>query len=198
MLEKFYKIVAMCHAQFNTSGNQFLTKFELFATGKYEELAKYASKNIEKFISEVTNELASFKAAYQAKNIVSYYDNELGADRDIIKWHPDTESIDEVNIDGGFTAVDTTNGTTEAEMLKTAVKMSRKQAIAKLKKMVQDGEFDKNETYRIIFLNETKNGTPLKLICYRGSDGKLDLHVSEVYPVNGWYGAAYAWFSSNK
>ena len=188
----------MCHAQFNTSGNQFLTKFELFATGKYEELAKYASKNIEKFISEVTNELASFKAAYQAKNIVSYYDNELGADRDIIKWHPDTESIDEVNIDGGFTAVDTTNGTTEAEMLKTAVKMSRKQAIAKLKKMVQDGEFDKNETYRIIFLNETKNGTPLKLICGRHSDGELGLYVYEVHPDHRWNGAGRAWFSSNK
>ena len=198
MLEKFYKIVAMCHAQFNTSGNQFLTKFELFATGKYEELAKYASKNIEKFISEVTNELASFKAAYQAKNIVSYYDNELGADRDIIKWHPDTESIDEVNIDGGFTAVDTTNGTTEAEMLKTAVKMSRKQAIAKLKKMVQDGEFDKNETYRIIFLNETKNGTPLELVCYRRSDGRLNLCVRGVSPDSRWNDADNAWFSSNK
>lgn len=83
-------------------------------------------------------------------------------------------------------------------MEKSAVKMSRKQAIQKFTEMIRNGEFNKNETYRIIFLNETRNGVALGLICARYSDGELYLYVDKVDPGNRWYGADRAWFARNE
>lgn len=197
MLEKFYKLVALCHGQFTADSN-FLTKFELFAAGKYTELAQMLAKNIDGFINDIKAISQDIKSACQEKNIPNYYTNEYGMDEDVINWHPDTESIDAIETDGKFEPVDTENGTTEEAMLKTAVKMSRKQAGKKFAEMIRNGEFDKNETYRIIFLNETRNGVPLELFCLRFSDGELRLYVDGVFPDDRWNDAASAWFSSNK
>lgn len=76
--------------------------------------------------------------------------------------------------------------------------MSRKQAIQKFTEMIRNGEFDKNETYRIIFLNETRNGVALELVCIRDSGGELSLFIYGVNPDGGWRGAGLAWFASNE
>lgn len=67
-------------------------------------------------------------------------------------------------------------------MQESAVKMSLSQAIVKFTEMLKNGDFDKSETYRIIFLTETRNGNPLELVCRRDSDGELRLCVCDVHP----------------
>jgi hypothetical protein len=155
-------------------------------------------KFIDAFISDMKSTVSKIGDAIKTKNIPSYYDNEYGIYMNVINWHPDTASIDEPNIDGKFVFVDTKNGTTEAEMRQSAVKMSRKQAGAKFAQMILDGEFDKNQTYRNIFLNETRGGVPLELLCGRLSGGRLYLYVSEVNPGRRCFDVGYAWFASNE
>lgn len=132
------------------------------------------------------------------KNITLYYNNEHGVDSDIFNWLPNSTVTETPPPAGVWKSVDTENGTNEKTMQESAIKMSLSQAVVKFTKMLKNGEFDKKETYRIIFLTETKDGNPLKLLCRRNSDGKLYLYVYGVYPDFVWRGAGSAWFGSNK
>jgi len=142
--------------------------------------------------------IKNFTDTAKEKNITLYYTNEYGVDEDIFGWLPyATVSSDPVP-SGNWKNVDTKNGTSEKTMLESAVKMPLAQAIQKFTEMLKNGEFDKLETYRIIFLTETKVEIPLKLYCSRRPDGKLYLNVDEVYYDSVLRDTGNAWFSSNE
>lgn len=139
--------------------------------------------------------LQKFGDMARGKNLPLYYSTPTGTDPDIEKWLPNVEVSQNPIPDGIWKNVDTKNGTSEKEMLKTAQKMSLSQAISKFTKILEEGIFDKLETYRIIFLEETDaNGNGLKLVCRRHSDGELCLYVCKVFPGNVWYDSVSAWF----
>ena len=147
--------------------------------------------------------IKNFTDACKEKGYILGYDNEYGVDEDIFDCIPDIEVSDKHQIlpHEYFKQVDTENSTTENEMLKTAVKLDLSQAIIMFTKIIKDcdfDKFDKNKNNKIIFVNETRNGVPLKLVCRRYSDGKLYLSVSEVHPDDEWNDAGDAWFSSNE
>lgn len=156
----------------------------------FEKLGEKVSTGIRSLTDE-------FVRIAGVKNITLYYDNEYGVDADIFGWLPNTVVTETPAPTGEWKQVDTENGTSEKTMLETAVKMSLPQAIVTFTEMVKNGEFDKNETYRIIFLTETRDGNPLKLLCDRDSDGELDLYVDDVNPGRVWDDAGDAWFDSN-
>jgi len=155
-----------------------------------EALGQKASTGIKLLTDE-------FVKIARTKNIPLYYDNEYGVDADIFNWLPNAIVTETPPPTGVWKQVDTKNGTNEKTMQETAVKMSLSQAIVKFTEMLKNGDFDKSETHRIIFLTETKNGNPLKLLCNRLSGGKLSLYVIGVNPDSVWDVAGSAWFSSN-
>lgn len=146
-------------------------------------------------IRTLTDEFAKIA---RTKNITLYYNNEYGVDGDIFTWLPNAVVTEVLPPTGEWKPVDTDNGTSEKTMQESALKMSLSQAIVTFTEMVKNGEFDKKETYRIIFLTETKNGNPLELVCDRNSGGRLSLCVSGVLPGCVWDGAGRAWFGSNE
>jgi len=158
-----------------------------------DNLERYTKKS--ETIRDITD---NFVKITKEKGITLGYSNEYGVDADIFNWLPNATVSTEPIPTGDWTKVDT-KGTPEKEMLKTAVKMSLSQAIQKFTEMLKNGEFDKLETYRIIFLTDTDtNGNPLKLYCSRNSDGKLFLSVNEVVPDYVWRVADDAWFDSQQ
>lgn len=142
--------------------------------------------------------IKEFTDAVKEKGYTLFYDNEHGVAFNTSDLLPDVKVSDTKIPTGTFKQVDTENGTTESEMLKTAIKLDLAQAIKKFTEMVRNGEFDKNGTYRIIFLNESRDGVPLKLTCNRFYDGELGLSVHKVHPHPIWFDAGDAWFSSNE
>lgn len=138
-----------------------------------------------------------FTKIARTKNITLYYNNEYGVDGDIFIWLPNAVVTETLPPTGEWKPVDTDNGTSERTMQESAVKMSLSQAIVKFTEMLRNGEFDKKETYRIIFLTETKNGNPIELYCGRYSGGELNLCVDVVHPDGVWRDAGNAWFGSN-
>ena len=154
--------------------------------------------SVTKQIMIIKQLIKNFTDACKEKGYTMYYNNECGVDKDIFDWMPDAEVTDTKIPTGDFTKVDTKNGITEEVMFKTAITLDLSQAIIKFTEMIKDGGFDKSETYRIIFLNETRNGVPLELVCDRNSGGMLVLHVREVLPDRRWGDADDAWFSSNE
>lgn len=142
--------------------------------------------------------IKQFTDTAKARNIPLYYDNEYGVDEDIFNWLPNAVVSEEKHQKGTWTSVDTTKGTTEKEMLKTAQKMCLSQAIQYFTAELEVGTFDALSTYRIIFLEETgTQGNSLELICDRYSAGKFRLYVNQVHPGRGWRGAGNAWLATN-
>lgn len=147
---------------------------------------------------ETKDLIKQFTDTAKSKNIPLYYDNEYGVDADIFNWLPNAIVTETPPPTGVWKQVDTKNDTNEKTMQETSVKMSLSQAIVKFTEMLKNGDFDKSETHRIIFLTETRNGNPLRLVCRRYSGGGLDLYVYDVGPGSVWYAAGGAWFSSNE
>lgn len=145
----------------------------------------------------ISNLLQKFGNTARGKNIPLYYSNKTGADPDIEKWLPNAEVSKNPIPDGLWKNVDSIKGTTEKIMLETAQKMSLSQAISKFNKMLEEAIFDKLGTCRIIFLEETKknvDGSCLKLVCDRYSDGRLRLYVDRVSTSFVWIVFERAWF----
>lgn len=140
----------------------------------------------------------SFVKIARQKNIPLYYNTELGVDADIFGWLPSATVSSVAFPKGTWTPVDTTKGTTEKEMLKTAQKMCLSQAVQSFTAELEAGTFDVLSTYRIIFLEETDaQGNSLKLLCGRCSGGELDLYVDRVNPDAWWDDAGFAWLATN-
>lgn len=170
----------------------FINQLDAFLKMRSEKLNEIFNLKIEETIESL---LQNFGDIAKAKNIPLYYTTQTGTDPDIEKWLPNAELSQNPTPDGLWKNVDTKNGTSEKTMLKTAQKMSLSQAIKKFTEMLEEGTFDKLETYRIIFLEEMDaNGNSLELVCRRSSDGKLSLYVSKVDPVYVWNGSGRAWF----
>jgi hypothetical protein len=146
----------------------------------------------------IRNLTDSFVSIARQKNIPLYYDTELGVDADIFGWLPSATVSSVAFPKGTWTPVDTKNGTTEKEMLKTAQKMCLSQAIQSFTAELEAGTFDALLTYRIIFLEETDaQGNSLRLLCGRFSDGGLYLYVNRVPPDDRWSDAGSAWLATN-
>lgn len=164
------------------------------AKAEIKQVLETLEQNASTGIRSLTNE---FVRIAKQKNIRLYHNNEYGVDADIFNWLPNAVVTETLAPTGVWKNVDTENGTNEKTMQETAIKISLSQAIVKFTEMLKNGDFDKKETYRIIFLTETRDGNPLELICSRSSDGKLRLYVDVVHPGSVWHDAGGAWFSSN-
>lgn len=164
------------------------------AKAEIKQVLEVLGQKVSTGIRTLTDE---FVRIAKSKNITLYYDNEYGVDSDIFNWLPNAVVTENPPPAGVWKKVDIENGTSEKTMQETAVMMSLSQATVTFTEMLKNGEFDKKETYRIIFLTETRNGNPLKLICDRDSGGELYLNVHEVDPDNVWDDADSAWFGSN-
>ena len=142
----------------------------------------------------IKQKLKQFRDTAKSKNIKLWYTNELGVDSNIMNWIPNATVSTIAAPQGNWKKVDTQNGTTESEMLKTAVIMPLSCAVDTFIAELQKGTFDTLSTYRIIFLEEKDSqGRALKLVCYRHDVGKLDLYVYQVNPGRTWYDADGAW-----
>ncbi len=163
------------------------------------ELKKELKELLSKALQGVRSLTDEFVKIAKEKGITLYYDNEYGVDSDIFAWVPNATISEDELPTGNWKSVDSNNGTTEREMLTTAVKMSLSQAIQYFTKELIAGTFDKKETYRLIFITETDvNGNSLKLWCFRFSDGELNLFVDQVDPDNSWNDEGDAWLASNE
>lgn len=115
----------------------------------------------------------------------------------IESWIPNAIVQSTVDNKGSWTSVDTTKGTTEKEMLKTAQKICLSQAIQSFTAELEAGTFDVKETYRIIFITETDpQGNSLRITCFRHSVDEVQLYVCQVFPGYGCHGAGDAWLAT--
>lgn len=82
-------------------------------------------------------------------------------------------------------------------MLETAHKMSLSQGIQRFTDELENGCFDKLETSKIIFLNQTKasDKKSLFLLCTRDFDGEINLALIVVDPDYVW---CHAWLTKKK
>ncbi len=138
---------------------------------------------VEKYEKTIRTLTDAFVAEAGRKNIPLYYNNEYGVDADIFNWLPDVRVAEGVAPKAGITMLK--KNTTESEMLKTAVKLPLSQAIERMTVAVADGYFSKNLKWLVIYLTDTKDGVPLKLLCHRNG-GKLSLIVDGVSPDDTW------------
>lgn len=157
-----------------------------------KEIAKLLKLDV---IETIEDKLMNFGTIARSKSIPLYFNTPSGTDPDIVKLLPDATVSTIPAPQGKWKNVDTTNGTTEREMLETAMKMSLSQAIDIFNEMLASGVFDKLETYRIIFLKEKDaNGNALGLVCDRGTGGELYLCLPQVSPGRSWDDSGGAWF----
>jgi hypothetical protein len=132
------------------------------AKAEIKQVLETLEQNASTGIRSLTDE---FVRIAKQKNITLYYNNEYGVDADIFNWLPNAVVTETPPPAGVWKPVDADNGTSVKVMLETAIKMSLTQAIQTFTEMLKNGDFDTKETYRIIFLTETRDGNPLRLIC---------------------------------
>lgn len=120
-------------------------------------------------------------------------------DPNITSWLPSATISPEAYPKGTVRMVDTKSGTKEQEMKDSALTMSLSQAIDYFTDMIDEGVFDTEKTYRTIFLDDahTKDGSPLRLYCFRSSDGTLRVIVLRVRPGITWGVAGSGWIAHN-
>lgn len=149
-----------------------------------------------KLVETIEGKLMNFSTVARCEGIRLYiYNTPSSTDSDIVRWLPHATVSTIPAPQGKWKNVDTKNGTTESEMLKTAIKMSLSHAIDTFTEILTSGVFYKFETYRFIFLEETDaDGNCFKLICARVSGGELRMRLLRVCPDNKWHGADLAWF----
>lgn len=126
----------------------------------------------------------NFVAKAKGKNITLYYENKYGVDADIFNWLPNTEVIDGEQPSTNISMLEQT--TTEADMLKTAIKLPLSQAIERMTSELEAGYFDEKNKILIIYLTDQKDGISLRLVGIRDSVGELGLDAGKV-------GADYEW-----
>ncbi len=171
-----------------------LQKFEANDMVFFKELEDLVQKHSLSTSVGITDKLAQFGDIARSKGIRLYYDTPTGTDPDIMNWIPNATVSTIAAPQGNWKKVDTQNGTTESEMLKTAVIMPLSCAVDTFIAELQKGTFDTLSTYRIIFLEEKDSqGGALKLVCYRYDGGRLSLYVRRVSPDRAWDGAVDAW-----
>ncbi|MCC6198647.1 hypothetical protein IT401_00285, partial [Candidatus Nomurabacteria bacterium] len=128
----------------------------------------------------------AFVSVAKEKSFPLYYDNEYGVDSDIFTWPGNLTVIDGDFSQGTITMLE--KNTTEREMLKTALKLPRSQAIERMTAELTSGYFDETKKALIIYLTDVNsNGVPLELVGRRYGDGKLNLNVNWVIPDDTWF-----------
>lgn len=143
--------------------------------------------------------LQNFDNIVRSKNILPGYATQLGVDHSTTNWLLNLEVSENPIPEGKWKNVDTKIGTSEKVMLETAQKMSLSQAIKKITQMLEEGIFDKLNTCRTIFLEETNAKVEsLKFICIRYSNGRLDYCVRTVLCNHVRYGFDYGWFQKKR
>lgn len=139
---------------------------------------------LNKWTKSIRTLVETFVAEVKIKNIPLCCNNEYGVDIDIFNWLPGAEVVNGDVPKGAITMLK--KDTTEGEMLETALKLPLSQAIERMTEAVHNDYFNKNLKWLVIYLTDTKDGVPLRLICFR-RDGKLFLRVRKVSPDDFWY-----------
>ncbi len=160
-----------------------------------QETQRQIAKLLKLDVTEtIEDKLMNFGTITRSKSIPLHYNTPSGTDRDIVRLLPHATVSTIPAPQGKWKNVDTANGTTESEMLKTAIKMSLSQAIDTFTEILTSGVFYKFETYRFIFLEETNTDENcFKLICARLSGGELRMCLLMVCLDKKWNGTDIAW-----
>jgi hypothetical protein len=181
-----------------------LSKF-VDGTIAFEEFTAYlkAPKSVRKEIAKllkvyvdetIKDKLMNFGTVARSESIPLYYNTPSGTDPDIVKRLPNATVSTSPAPQGEWKKVDTANGTTESEILETAVKMSLSHAIDTFTDMLTSGVFNNFQAFRIIILEETDtDGNFLRLGCRRRSSGDLDLYLHPVHLGERWKSADVSW-----
>lgn len=133
-------------------------------------------------IRDLTNK---FVEVAKSKDFPLFYTNEEQVDPDIFNWLPNAPSATGEVPPSNITMLPK-DGMTEGDMLKTALKLPLAQAIMKMTTELTTGYFDEKKKILIIYLTDSKDGVPLKLIGSRYGDGELYLSVSKVFGDDRW------------
>lgn len=113
----------------------------------------------------------------------------------IFEWLSYATVVENPAPSGTWKIVDSKNAIKTKKVFKTAIRMTLSHAIQTFIKAVEDGEFDKNETYRTIFLKETRNDHLLHLFCSRELNSELRLGLSKI-KLEGDWDSRIGWFGS--
>ncbi len=153
-----------------------------------KEIAKLLKLDV---VETIEDKLMNFGTIARSKSIPLYYDTPSGTDPDIIKLLPNAIVSTSPTPQGKWKNADALlNGTTEEEMLETAVKMSLFHAIDTFTNMITTFVI---QTHREIFIKETDtDGNHFKLVCSLYAGEGLRLYLDEFNP-SGWSGAGCAW-----
>lgn len=148
---------------------------------------------MQKTIRDLTDNFVSIARKNNLQTSTAY-DNTHGVDINIFKLLPNAIVSPNPFPKGDWKQVDSKNGTTEKEMLKTAQKMSLSQGIQCFTEELINGTLNKLEFYMVIFIEEkNQEGASLRLFCWRFSGGSLHLNLCEVDNGYAWTSVYSAW-----